>query len=95
MGLLERYRRSVALKVLIPQVLVIVLSLIIVVNVAIVGIDGLRKQTIDNEVKSIQSRMSTFIKMRENLILVGTASLSKDNLIKEAIMAGNQEEVQR
>ena len=70
MGLFERYRRSVALKVLIPQVLVIVLSLIIVVIVAIIGIDGLRKQTVENEVKSIQSRMSTFIKMRENLILV-------------------------
>ena len=95
MGLFERYRRSVALKVLIPQVLVIVLSLIIVVIVAIIGIDGLRKQTVENEVKSIQSRMSTFIKMRENLILVGTASLSKDNSIKEAIIEGNQEEVQR
>lgn len=95
MGLFERYRRSVALKALIPQLIVIVVSLIIVILVAVVGIEGLKQQTIENEVKLIQTRMSTFIDMRKGVILVGTAGLSKDTLITEAVAAGNANEVQR
>ena len=65
MALLERYRRSVASKVLIPQIVVIIVSLIIVVLVAVIGIDGLKQQTIENEVHLIKSRLTTFIDMRK------------------------------
>lgn len=95
MGLMERYRRSVALKVLIPQIIVIIVSLIIVIFDAVVGINGLKQQTIENEVKLIQTRMSTFVDMRKNIILVGTASLSKDSLITEAVVAGDAYQIQQ
>ncbi len=95
MGLLERYRRSVALKVLIPQIIVIVISLIIVIFVAVIGIDGLKQQTIENEVKLIQDRMSTFINMRKGVILVGTAGLLKDTLVTDAVAAGDNAQVQQ
>lgn len=95
MGLFERYRRSVALKALIPQLIVIVVSLIIVILVAVVGIEGLKQQTIENEVKLIQNRMTTFVDMRKGVILVGTAGLSKDTLITEAVAAGDADKVQQ
>ena len=85
MGLLQRYKRSVALKVLVPQILIIILSLIIVLIVAVLGINGLKKQTIDDEVKLIQTRMSTFINMRKTVLLVGASGLSKDSKITEAL----------
>ena len=94
MGLLERYRRSVALKVIIPQIVVIVLSLIIVVIVAVVGINGLKQQTIENEVKLIHTRITTIIDMRKNLILVGAASLSKDKLITDSVAEGDTAKLQ-
>ena len=89
MGLLERYRRSVALKVLIPQVIIIAVSLVIVIVVAVVGINGLKQQTIENEVKLIHTRITTIIEMRKNLMLVGAASLSKDSLITDAVAEGD------
>lgn len=89
MALLERYRRSVASKVLIPQIVVIIVSLIIVVLVAVIGIDGLKQQTIENEVQLIKSRLTTFIDMRKTVLLVGTASLSKDTLIADTIENGD------
>ena len=95
MGLLERYRRSVALQVLIPQIIVIIISLIVVIIVAVVGIEGLKQQTIENEVKLIQNRMTTFVDMRKGVILVGTAGLSKDTLITEAVAAGDANKVQQ
>ena len=89
MGLFERYKRSVALKVLIPQILIILLSLVIVIVVAVVGINGLKQQTIEGEVKLIQIRMSTFIDMRKTVLLVGTSGLFKDAKITEALMQGD------
>ena len=94
MGLFERYRRSVALKVIIPQIVVIVLSLIIVVIVAVVGINGLKQQTIENEVKLIHTRITTIIDMRKNLILVGAANLSKDKLITDSVAEGDTAKLQ-
>ena len=49
MGLFERYRRSVALKVIVPQIIVIAISILVVVMIAVVGINGLKKQAIENE----------------------------------------------
>ena len=95
MALLERYRRSVASKVLIPQIVVIIVSLIIVVLVAVIGIDGLKQQTIENEVHLIKSRLTTFIDMRKTVLLVGTASLSKDTLIADAIENGDNAALQQ
>ena len=94
MGLLERYRRSVALKVIVPQIIVIAISILVVVMIAVVGINGLKKQAIENEVKLIHTRITTIIEMRKNLILVGVASLSKDSLITEAVAEGNVVELQ-
>ena len=94
MGLLERYRRSVALKVIVPQIIVIAISILVVVMIAVVGINGLKKQAIENEVKLIHTRITTIIEMRKNLILVGAASLSKDSLITEAVAEGNVVELQ-
>ena len=95
MGLLQRYKRSVALKVLVPQILIIILSLIIVLIVAVLGINGLKKQTIDDEVKLIQTRMSTFINMRKTVLLVGASGLSKDSKITEALAQNNTTELQQ
>ena len=94
MGLLERYRRSVALKVIVPQIIVIAISILVVVMIAVVGINGLKKQAIENEVKLIHTRITTIIEMRKNLILVGAASLSKNSLITEAVAEGNVVELQ-
>ena len=94
MGLFERYRRSVALKVIVPQIIVIAISILVVVMIAVVGINGLKKQAIENEVKLIHARITTIIEMRKNLILVGAASLSKDSLITEAVAEGNVAELQ-
>lgn len=85
MGLLQRYKRSVALKVLVPQILIIILSLVVVLIVAVSGINGLKEQTIDGEVKLIQTRMTTFIDMRKTVLLVGASGLSKDSKITEAL----------
>lgn len=95
MGLFERYRRSVALKVLIPQVLIIILSLVIVMVVAVIGIDGLKQQTIESEVTTYKSRISTFIKMRETIMLVGSSILSKEDNIEDFLAEGNNKELQR
>ena len=95
MGLLQRYKRSVALKVLVPQILIIILSLIIVLIVAVLGINGLKKQTIDDEVKLIQTRMSTFIDMRKTVLLVGASGLSKDSKITEALAQNNTAALQQ
>lgn len=94
MGLFQRYKRSVALKVLIPQVLIIILSLIIVILVAVSGIGGLKQQTIDTEVALIQDRMKTFIDMRKAVLLVGAAGLSKDSKITEALAENDVEALQ-
>ena len=95
MGLLQRYKRSVALKVLVPQILIIILSLIIVLIVAVLGINGLKEQTIDGEVKLIQTRMSTFIDMRKTVLLVGASGLSKDSKITEALAQNNTAALQQ
>lgn len=95
MGLFERYRRSVALKVLIPQVLIIILSLVIVMVVAVIGIDGLKQQTIESEVTTYKNRISTFIKMRETIMLVGASILSKEDNIEDFLAEGNHKELQR
>lgn len=94
MGLFQRYKRSVALKVLIPQVIIIILSLIIVILVAAFGIGGLKQQTIDTEIALIQDRMETFIDMRKAVLLVGAAGLSKDSKITEALAENHIEALQ-
>lgn len=95
MGLLQRYKRSVALKVLVPQIFIIILSLIVVLIVAVSGINGLKEQTIDGEVKLIQTRMSTFIDMRKTVLLVGASGLSKDSKITEALAQNNTAALQQ
>ncbi len=95
MGFLEKYRRSVALKILVPQILVIVVSLIIVILVAFAGIEGLKKQTIENEIALVKTRMSTFVDMRQRIMLVGATCLSRDTLIADALSENNAEQLQR
>lgn len=85
MDLLQRYKRSVALKIFVPQIFIIILSLIIVILVAVVGINGLKEQTIQNEVTLLQDRMETFLNMRKTVLLVGASGLSKDSKITEAL----------
>ncbi len=95
MKLLEKYRKSLAVKVLVPQVLIIILSLIIVMGVAIFGIHGLKTQTIENEVKLLQNRMATYVKMRETIMMVASSILSKDDKIESALVNGDKKELQK
>ncbi len=44
MGLLERFRRSVALKVLVPQVLIVIVALVVVIIVSVVGINKMSEE---------------------------------------------------
>ena len=56
MGLLERYRRSVALKVLVPQILIVILALVVVILVSVVGIKKMSEYTIQREIDMLSQR---------------------------------------
>ena len=68
MGLLERYRRSVALKVLVPQILIVILALVVVILVSVVGIKKMSEYTIQREIDMLSQRVSAEIRNRLRLL---------------------------
>ena len=94
MDLMLKYRRSVRLKIFVPQIAIVVLSLLVVLLVAFSGIEGLKEQTIKDQVNLIKLRLSTFVDLRKTVILVGNSILSKDSRIADALEAEDYNEVQ-
>ena len=94
MNLLLKYRRSVRLKIFVPQIAIVVLSLLVVLLVAFSGIEGLKEQTIKDQVNLIKLRLDTFVNLRKTVILVGNSILSKDSRIADALEAEDYNEVQ-
>lgn len=68
MGLFERYRRSVALKVLVPQILIVVIALIVVTIVSVVGINKMSEDTIQREINMLSQRVNAEISNRLHLL---------------------------
>lgn len=68
MGLLERYRRSVALKVLVPQILIVVIALVVVIIVSVVGINKMSEDTIQREINMLSQRVNAEITNRLHLL---------------------------
>ena len=94
MDLMLKYRRSVRLKIFVPQIAIVVLSLLVVLLVAFSGIEGLKEQTIKDQVNLIKLRLDTFVNLRKTVILVGNSILSKDSRIADALEAEDYNEVQ-
>ena len=94
MDLMLKYRRSVRLKIFVPQIAIVVLSLLVVLLVAFSGIEGLKEQTIKDQVNLIKLRLSTFVDLRKTVILVGNSILSKDSRIADALEAEDYNEIQ-
>lgn len=94
MGLLERIYRSVALKVFLPQLAIIILSLVIVILVAVQGINKLTQNTINQEVTLIKDRMATFVSMRQLVVTSNIVTLSHNAALAEALVNENRQDAQ-
>lgn len=68
MGLLERYRRSVALKVLVPQVLIVIVALVVVIIVSVVGINKMSEDTIEREINMLSMQVNAELGNRLRLL---------------------------
>ena len=82
MGLLERYRRSVALKVLVPQILIVILALVVVILVSVVGIKKMSEYTIQREIDMLSQRVSAEIRNRLRLLESNVITLSSRILFR-------------
>ncbi len=68
MGLLERFRRSVALKVLVPQVLIVIVALVVVIIVSVVGINKMSEDAIKREINMLSMQVNAEIGNRQRLL---------------------------
>lgn len=93
MGLLERYRRSVALKVLVPQILIVILALVVVILVSVVGIKKMSEYTIQREIDMLSQRVSAEIRNRLRLLESNVITLSHYSSLVDAMESKNWDSV--
>ena len=93
MGLLERYRRSVALKVLVPQILIVILALVVVILVYVVGIKKMCEYTIQREIDMLSQRVSAEIRNRLRLLESNVITLSHYSSLVDAMESKNWDSV--
>ena len=92
--MLKKIKSTVALKVFIPQLLVIIIAIAAILLVGYVGLVKLAKDTIDREIELIQTNLKTLIDMRRTTMLSSAAILSESAELEEAMKKNDAEHIQ-